>query len=181
MKSLDDIFRTGGVIDLSGGFLKRTFELASSGEPVARLAWEDTPPGKAYFDTATVRYELEAVARSHLTRRRTVEARRGGEVVAELHTGWRGATGDAISSVGHRYVFSKVKGRYELEREVGHERVCEVSWRSLKRGRQVRIHAGGGSTEEEVAVVVALLFHILAMDYATDRRIMVAGGAAAGG
>jgi hypothetical protein len=180
MKSIEDIFRTGGIVEVPRGFLKRTFELSSSGDTVARLVWAQAPPGRAYFDTAAARYELNAVARSHLTRRRTIQARRGGEVVAEVHVGWRGGDGDAITSGGHRYVFGRERGSYVLEREVGHERICDVSRRHLRRGRQLRILGREGMAEDEVGVVAALLFHILAMDYASDRRAMAAGGAGGG-
>jgi hypothetical protein len=118
------------------------------------------------------------VARSQFTRRRTVQARCGGEVVAELHAGWRGGDGDVITSVGRRYLFRCESRCYTLEREVGHERVCQISRRRFRRGRQIHLTAGATSTEDVVAVVATLLFHVLAMDYASDWRMMAAGGAA---
>ena len=180
MKSIEDILKIGGTIDVPRGFLKCAYELSDLGEPVARLTWEDAPPGKAYFDTASHRYVLEIVARSHLTRRRTIQACRGGEVVAELHAGWRGSDGDAITSAGRRYVFGKTRGCYVVEREVGHERVCEVSRRYLRRGREIRVRASQ-SPEDVVGVLAVLVFHILAIDYESDRSTLAAGGFAAGG
>lgn len=161
------------------GFLKRRFDFSSQGETVARFAWEEAPPGLAFLDTPRARYEIDAVERSHITRRRTIQVRRGGEVVAELHTGWRGGDGDAMTNSGHRYVFGRSKGCYVLEHEVEHEQVCEVSRRHIRRGREIRIRACQAA-DEVVAVAAALLFHILAMDYASDRRAMAAGGAAGG-
>jgi hypothetical protein len=180
MKSIEDILRMGGTIEVPRGFLKSSYELSGLGETVARLAWEEAPPGKAYFDTASERYEVDSVVRSHLTRRRTIQARRGGEVVAELHAGWRGSDGEAITSAGHRYVFGKARGCYVLEHEVGHERVCEVSRRRLGHGREIRV-AAGQPAEDVVGVLAALIFHILAIDYASDRRALASGGFAAGG
>lgn len=179
MKSIEEIIRSGGTIDVPCGFLKRRFDFSSQGETVARFAWEEAPPGLAFLDTPRARYEIDAVERSHITRRRTIQVRRGGEVVAELHTGWRGGDGDAMTNSGHRYVFGRSKGCYVLEHEVEHEQVCEVSRRHIRRGREIRIRACQAA-DEVVAVAAALLFHILAMDYASDRRAMAAGGAAAG-
>ena len=51
--------------------------------------------------------------------------------------------------------------------------------RHIRRGREIRISACE-AVDGAVAVVAALLFHILARDYASDRRAMAAGGAAAG-
>ena len=168
-------------IDVPRGFLKCSFELTSSDETVARLAWDETPPGRAYFDVIAARYELDAVTRSRFTRRRTIQARRGGEVVAELHARWHGGDGDVITNIGHRYVFGSVRGSYLLEREVGHTRICEVGRRHFRRGRQLRFPGSDAVTGDEVGVLATLLFHILAIDYATDRRALAGGGAAAGG
>lgn len=96
--------------------------------------------------------------------------------MAELRTGWTGGDGEAMTSAGHRYVLSREKGRYLLEREAGHDRICEVSRRHIRSGRQIRIKVHDPS-EELVCIVAALLFHVLAIDYATDRRAMAAGGA----
>jgi hypothetical protein len=176
MEPIEDVIGAGGTIDVPRGFLKRTFELVSAGATVARLAWEQAPPGTAYFDTAAARYKIDVVERSHLTRRRTIQVCRASEVEAELHIGWRGGDGDAMTSRGHRYLLRRANGQYVLEREVGHETVCEISRRHIRQGRHIQLYAGHTEAKEVVSVVAGLVFHILAMDYASDRRALAAGG-----
>lgn len=181
MKSIDGLVRDGGVLGLPRGFLKRNYDLVLGDDTVGHVGWEKAPLGRAFFDTSEARYEITTEERSRLTCRRTIAVRRSGDVIAELHSNWRGNEGDVITATGHRFSFRTVGDRYRVEREVGHEQVLTISRRGIRTGRQVVVSPTHLAVDEVCALLAAMLYHALALDYAADKRALAAGGAAGGG